>query len=34
MNDFFLAFLLIFKNINEIKHQCHHYEALKQTKSV
>jgi len=34
MNNFFLAFLLIFENINGIEHQHHHYEALKQTKSV
>ncbi len=34
MNNFFLAFLLIFENINEMKHQHCCYEALKQTKSV
>ncbi len=34
MNNFFLTFLLIFENVNEMKHQHHHYEALKQTKSV
>ncbi len=34
MNNFFLVFLLIFKNINEIKHQHHYYETLKQTKLI
>ncbi len=34
MNNFFLAFLLIFENINEMKHQHHCYEALKQTKLI
>ncbi len=34
MNNFFLVFLLIFENINEMKHQHHHYEALKQTKLI
>ncbi len=34
MNNFFLAFLLIFENINEMKHQCCCYEALKQTKLI
>ncbi len=34
MNNFFLAFLLIFENVNEMKHQCCHYETLKQIKSV
>jgi len=34
INNFFLAFLLIFENVNEIKHQCHCYKTLKQTKSV
>jgi len=34
MNNFFLAFLLIFENINEMKHQHHCYEILKQTKSI
>jgi len=34
MNNFFLAFLLIFENINEMKHQHCCYETLKQMKSI
>ncbi len=34
MNNFFLAFLLIFENVNEMKHQHCYYEALKQTKLI
>ncbi len=34
MNNFFLAFLLIFENVNEMKHQHHCYETLKQMKLI
>lgn len=34
MDDFFLAFLLVFGNINGMEHRRRRYEALKQTKSV